>query len=113
MNWITTTGNGSITGAGLRGASADAMNGNAIMYNVGKILTVGGAPAYQDITGSAMNTQATNRAYTIDISGGPTRPVIVARTSNMAYARSFANSVVLPDGYLMAGLFRRRRTLRR
>ncbi len=101
MNWITTTGNGSITGAGLRGDSADAMNGNAIMYDVGKILTLGGAPAYQDVTGSGMNTQATNRAYTIDISGGPTRPVRVARTSDMAYARSFANSVVLPDGEVL------------
>jgi len=101
MNWITTTGNGSITGAGLRGDSADAMNGNAIMYDVGKILTLGGATAYQDITGSGMNTQATNRAYTIDIGGGPTRPVRVARTSDMAYARSFANSVVLPDGEVL------------
>jgi galactose oxidase len=101
MNWIRTTGNGSITSAGLRSDSADAMNGNAIMYDVGKILTVGGAPAYQDVTGSGMNTQATNRAYTIDISGGPTQPVIVARTSDMAYARSFINSVVLPDGEVL------------
>jgi galactose oxidase len=100
MNWITTTGNGSITGAGKRGDSADAMNGNAVMYDVGKILTVGGATAYQD-AGSAVDTQATNRAYTIDISGGPARPVIVGRTSDMAYARSFSNSVVLPDGKVL------------
>ena len=100
MNWITTTGNGSITGAGDRSDSADAMNGNAAMYDVGKILTLGGATAYQD-DDSAVDTQATNRAYTIDISGGPTQPVVFARTSDMAYARAFSNSVVLPDGKVL------------
>ena len=30
MNWITTTGSGTITPAGNRGNSADAMNGNAV-----------------------------------------------------------------------------------
>jgi galactose oxidase len=100
MNWITTTGSGTITGAGNRGTSADAMNGNAVMYAVGKILTVGGATAYED-AGSAVNVQATNHAYTIDISGGPGRPVTVARTSDMAYARAFSNSVVLPNGEVL------------
>ena len=100
MNWITTDGNGSITGAGDRSDSADAMNGNAVMYDVGKILTVGGATAYQD-AGSAVNVQATNHAYTLDISGGPSQPVVAARTSDMAYARAFSNSVVLPDGKVL------------
>jgi galactose oxidase len=100
MNWITTTGSGTITGAGDRGSSADAMNGNAVMYDIGKILTVGGAPAYED-AGSEVNTQATNHAYTINISGGPHRPVVVTRTSDMTYARAFSNSVVLPDGEVL------------
>ena len=100
MNWITTTGNGTITGAGNRSDGGDAMNGNAVMYDIGKILVVGGAPAYQD-AGSVTNTQATNRAYTLDISGGPTRPVLSARSSDMAYARAFSNSVVLPDGEVL------------
>ena len=51
MNWITTTGNGSITSAGLRSDSPDAMNGDAVMYDVGKILTVGGATAYENNPG--------------------------------------------------------------
>jgi len=38
MNWITTTGSGSITGAGNRSDSQDALNGNAGMYDIGKIL---------------------------------------------------------------------------
>jgi galactose oxidase len=99
-NWIATAGNGSITSAGNRGDSADAMNGNAIMYDAGKILTVGGASAYQDY-GSVVNVQATNRGHTIDISGGPNSPVAFARTSDMAYARSLSNSVVLPDGKVL------------
>ncbi|WCI08742.1 hypothetical protein PJ267_01020 [Arthrobacter sp. OVS8] len=87
MNWISTTGNGSITSAGNRSDSADAMNGDAVMYDVGKILTVGGAPAYDD-------SPATDRAYTIDINNG----VTAERTGDMAVSRSFANGVALPDG---------------
>jgi galactose oxidase len=87
MNWISTTGDGSITSAGLRSDSPDAMNGDAVMYDVGKILTMGGATAYE-------NANATAGAYTIDINNG----VTVARTADMAVTRSFASGVALPDG---------------
>jgi galactose oxidase len=100
MNWITTASNGSITGAGKRGTSADAMNGSAVMYGVGQIVTLGGATAYQD-SGSVVDVQATSRAYTINIRGGPHRPVVVKRVSNMAYPRAFSNSVVLPNGEVL------------
>jgi galactose oxidase len=90
MNWISTTGTGSITSAGLRADSPDAMNGDAVMYDVGKILTMGGATAYE-------NTNATARAYTIDINNGAT----VARTADMGVTRSFANGVALPDGQVL------------
>ena len=66
------------------------MNGDAVMYDVGKILTVGGATAYK-------NTPATARAYTIDINNG----VTAARTADMAVSRSFANGVALPDGQVL------------
>jgi len=100
MHWITTAGAGSITTAGDRGDSPDAMNGNAVMFDVGKILAVGGATAYQDFP-PVTNVQATSRAYVIDITGGPAEPVAVSRVSDMAYARSFCNSVVLPDGTVL------------
>jgi galactose oxidase len=87
MNWYDTTGSGSHTAAGTRGDDTDAMNGNAVMYDVGKILTVGGATAYQ-------NADASNRAYVIDVNG----TVTARRVGSMAHARAFANSVVLPDG---------------
>ncbi|HUA42341.1 MAG TPA: discoidin domain-containing protein [Streptosporangiaceae bacterium] len=100
MNWITTKGKGSITGAGHRGSSKDAMNGNAVLYAPGKILTLGGAIAYQD-AGSVVDVQATRRAYVVNITAGPGKPAKTYRTSNMAYQRSFSNSVVLPNGEVL------------
>ena len=88
MHWITTTGAGSITSAGNRGNAGDQMNGNAVLYDVGKILTVGGAPSYQD-------SNATATANVVDISTGAAQ---VKSTSSMKYARAFANSVALPTG---------------
>lgn len=94
MNWFTTTGSGSTTSAGVRGDDADAMNGNAVMYDIGKIFTDGGATAYQ-------NAPASDSAYTIDISRGPGVPVTVTRQDPMTYARAFQESVVLPDGEVL------------
>ena len=88
MHWITTTGAGSITDAGPRGSSGDEMNGNAVLYDIDKILTLGGAPDYQD-------SNATDVANVVDISGST--PTVTA-TAPMTYARAFANSVVLPSG---------------
>jgi galactose oxidase len=90
MNTYTTAGTGSVQSAGLRGDSPDAMNGNAVMYDVGKILTVGGAPAYQ-------NSDATARAYALDITNG----VKVTRTGDMAARRAFSSGVALPDGQVL------------
>ena len=45
MHWLTGLGGaGNAVGAGSRGPTA--MNGNAVMYEAGKILTVGGAPSF-------------------------------------------------------------------
>jgi galactose oxidase len=90
MNWYTTTGTGGVQSAGLRGDSGDAMNGNAVMYDVGRILTMGGAPHYD-------TADATARAYEIDIRDG----VKVTRTGDMAFRRAFSNGVVLPDGQVL------------
>jgi galactose oxidase len=90
LNWFGSAGNGSTTPAGVRGDDDHAMNGNAVMYDIGKILTVGGAPAY-------VNSPATNRAYVIDINNG----VVVRKVAPMHYARAFHNSVVLPDGKVL------------
>ncbi|NUK35294.1 discoidin domain-containing protein [Streptomyces lunaelactis] len=89
LNWISTRGDGSITPAGTRADSTDAMNGNAVAYDIGKLLTLGGATAYE-------KAPATNRAYTVDLNGG--KKPISARTGDMSHARAFSNSVVMPDG---------------
>jgi hypothetical protein len=95
MNWITTAGNGTITSAGNRGTDPFSINGNAVLYDIGKILKVGGAPAYQQSTGT---TYATNSAYLLDITAGAGQAVKVTQLTPMSYERAFSNSVVLPNG---------------
>ncbi|KAJ6437071.1 galactose oxidase [Purpureocillium lavendulum] len=98
MNWYYTSGMGSVQPAGQRktaggGVDPDSMCGNAVMFDAtrGKILTVGGAPSYQD-------TDATNRTHIITL-GDAGRAVQVSLTSKgMRYPRIYANAVALPDG---------------
>jgi galactose oxidase len=90
MHWITTAGNGSITSPGNRGDDPYAINGNAVLYDVGMILKAGGAPAYQ-------NANATTSSYVININGGAS----VTKVAPMAYRRAFSNGVVLPNGQVV------------
>ena len=91
MNWIDTRGDGATTPAGTRGDDAYAINGSVVMYEAGKILKTGGAPAYE-------NVDATASTYLIDTTGGEAS---VRRLAPMAYARAFHNSVVLPNGKVL------------
>jgi galactose oxidase len=91
MNWYTISGQGSVAAAGTRGDDGDAMNGNAVMYDTGKILTVGGAPSYDD-------SNATANAYVLTING---TTVTTKKVGSMANTRAFQNSVVLPDGKVL------------
>lgn len=92
MNWYGTGGGGSTKAAGARAGDGDSMNGNAVMYDAvaGKILTVGGAPDYQDST-------ATFNAHIITLGAQNVNPG-VATINNMYFQRAFANSVILADG---------------
>ena len=76
-------------------ADKSTQAGDAAMYDAvaGKILTVGGAPDYQD-------AYATSNAHLITLGTVNTNPTVTTLT-NMAYARSFANSVILPDGTVL------------
>jgi galactose oxidase len=91
MHWIDTSGDGAITSAGRRGDDASSMNGNAVLYDIGKILKVGGAPAYEE-------TDASAAAYVIDIGGDS---VQVKKIAPMNFARAMNNSVVLPNGQVV------------
>ncbi|KAJ8098037.1 carbohydrate-binding module 32 [Lipomyces tetrasporus] len=92
MNWYATRGSGSQQMVGTRASDADSMCGTAIMYDAvaGTILTLGGSRNYQ-------NSQASAAAHLITIGDPGTRPQ-VTKLGDMAYARIFHNSVVLPDG---------------
>jgi|GEM_PF-712894 len=99
MNWITTSGTGTIQSAGDRGSDPYSVNGNAVLYDIGKILKVGGAPAYQQPTSGTI--YATNSAYLIDISAGVGVAPTVTQLTPMTYERAFSNSVVLPNGQVV------------
>lgn len=89
MFWVNTDGLGSTSSAGNRGNDDDAMNGTALMYSIGKIFTAGGAKDY------AKNGTASKRAYSIDINGDNAS---VSQSADMAFARTFVSSAVLPSG---------------
>ncbi|KAF4993329.1 hypothetical protein FDECE_13444 [Fusarium decemcellulare] len=93
MHWYNTAGRGSFTAAGTRDNLGDAMCGPNCMYDVGKILSVGGAQNYD-------NSAAIARAHLITIQD-PYTPASVERLPDMHHARAFANSVVLPDGTVL------------
>ncbi|MFP4894213.1 RICIN domain-containing protein [Paraburkholderia sp. EG304] len=91
MHWFDTAGGGNVTPAGNRGSDTDAMNGNAVMYDIGKILAVGGATSYE-------YANATANATLIDISSGT---AVTQTLTPMNYRRAFHTSVVLPNGQVV------------
>jgi galactose oxidase len=92
MNWFTTAGAGSETPAGTR-PGGDAMNGNAVMYDAGKILTLGGSPAYGSQGTGGLPAIAATAVITLTGMTATVRSV-----ADMNIARAYCNSVVLPDG---------------
>jgi galactose oxidase len=99
MHWITTTGAGSITDAGPRADAPDQTEGNPVYYDIDKVLVTGGAVGYDATYGNSTTAyDATNKAYVVDMSGSTPK---VTETGSMAYARSFANGVVLPTGQVI------------
>lgn len=90
MHWVDVQNGGQVKFEANRGANNDSMNGTAVMYDIGKILAVGGANNYDE-------SYAHKRAYTIDLNGGQGN-VKVEQLGNMNHSRSFHNSVVLPSG---------------
>ena len=90
MHWFTVDGRGGSRGAGTR-PGEDAMNGNAVMYDTGKILTCGGATDYE-------RKDAHTTAAVITLSTSGENEASVKATSPMQYARAFSMAVPLPDG---------------
>jgi large repetitive protein len=90
LQWIDTRGTGSVAPAGPRGDDEFSVNGNAVLYDIGKVLKVGGAPAYEDANANA-------NSYVIDINAGAS----VRKITPTIYPRAKHNSVVLPNGQVM------------
>lgn len=90
MHWMDVSGNGSVQMSGVdRGL--DSMNGNAIMYDIGKLLTTGGSSKYEG------GDLAHDVAHIIDING----PTIQLKELKMKKRRVFHNSAVLPNGQVV------------
>lgn len=92
MHWYGTTGQGSVTAAGLRGRDNDAMDATAVMYDAvnGLIFSAGGSSSYQ-------SSSATRNAQIITISDTGVNAT-VQTINDMWYARAFHNGALLPDG---------------
>jgi galactose oxidase len=77
------------------------MNGNAVMYDSGKILCVGGSKNYDgDLSKTKRDGVAKAVASIVTITAPATgNPTAVSKTvAPMHFPRAFASSVVLPDG---------------
>ena len=92
MNWVNTSGNGSLTYANVTVPGTQfPKEGAWVMYNEGRVLVSGGFTA-------PSNGTASQAAYTVDLRGASP---VVANTGSMANARTFANAVMLPNGEVM------------
>ena len=89
QHWYGTSGEGSVVEAATRD-DADAMCGINVMYDIGKILSTGGAQNYD-------NSPASARTHITTITN-PGEPAAVERVPDMSAPRAFGNGVVLPDG---------------
>lgn len=94
MHWFDVSGTGSSTFVGKRADDQMSMNGNTVMFDIGKILKVGGSGSYS--SGSLSN----EKAYVIDFNDE--NDVTVTPTANaMQHARIYVNSVALPNGEVL------------
>ena len=100
MHWIDpdVTG-GAITNAGLRANDTYSMKGTTVMFDIGKILKVGGAESYG--ASSLSTTPAKNNSFVIDINVPYGQTPSVINAGNLALSRTMHNSTVLPTGQVL------------
>ncbi|SHJ83212.1 Ig-like domain-containing protein, partial [Pseudozobellia thermophila] len=94
MHWIDVAANGSFEFAGKRSNDTYSMKGTTVMFDVGKILKVGGATSY------ASGDAAKDNSYVIDIND-ENNVTVTPTVNNLQYSRTMHNSVVLPDGKVL------------
>ncbi|EME41252.1 hypothetical protein DOTSEDRAFT_134830 [Dothistroma septosporum NZE10] len=92
QNWYMTSDGGSVGQAGTRSGN-DSMCAAFAMYDVGKILSAGGARDY-----SGDLATASGHITTIN---EPGQPSVIESVPDMSRPRAFPNAVVLPDGQVL------------
>lgn len=99
MNWLTTTGTGSLTYSGVNvPGTLYPKEGCFALYDEGRILVAGGSTSTTPNPNDNSTGTSSTSSYTIDIRTGT--PVVQSAPS-MSFARQFANSVILPNGEVM------------
>jgi len=99
MNWVTATGNGSLTYSGVNvPGTLYPKEGIFAMYDEGRILVAGGSTNTNPNPNDSSTGTSSTSAFTIDIRSGT--PVVQSAPS-MSFARQFANSVILPNGEVL------------
>jgi galactose oxidase len=101
-HYLSLEGQGSVVEKAARG-SGDTMNGNALMYDIAKILTLGGSADYDNFLGTDDGSLGTDEAHIITLDGtGMTDDVTIEPVPNgLVYARVMSNSVILPNGQVV------------
>tara|TARA_R110000868_G_scaffold90110_1_gene250370 strand:- start:1621 stop:5709 length:4089 start_codon:yes stop_codon:yes gene_type:complete len=98
MHWINVENGGSITSAGLRGNDTYSMKGTTVMFDIGKILKVGGAESYGGTDPAFV--PAKDNSYVIDVNN-PNNVTVTATNNNLLFSRTMHNSTVLPNGEVL------------
>ncbi|WP_282051003.1 galactose oxidase-like domain-containing protein, partial [Maribacter aquivivus] len=100
MHWINLDEpGGSITSAGFRANDTYSMKGTTVMFDIGKILKVGGATSYGESFNST--TPAKNNAFVIDINVDYLNAPTVISAGHLSESRTMHNSTVLPNGQVL------------
>ena len=96
MHWFDVSGIGSSQNAGRRADDTYSMKGTTVMFDIGKLLKVGGAESYNS------GHEAKDGSYVIDINAGfGSTPTVVPVANALAYPRTMHNSTVLPNGEVL------------
>ncbi|WP_348700760.1 PKD domain-containing protein [uncultured Maribacter sp.] len=100
MHWIDPdVSGGAITSAGFRANDTYSMKGTTVMFDIGKILKVGGATSYGE--SSTTTTPAKDNSFVIDINVPYGNQAQVTSAGNLMESRTMHNSTVLPNGQVL------------
>ena len=94
MHWLDVTDNGSFTNAGKRADDNYSMKGTTVMFDIGKILKVGGANSY------ASGDPAKDNSFVIDINN-ESNVTVTPTLNKLSFSRTMHNSTVLPNGEVL------------